>query len=195
MEIKIRNIDASIVKKLDMLAKEKKISRQEFLRKELEILAYKKEIYYLEEKYKKLINNLMESLISYEKLLGLFIYEFIIESADAFDYDLDTFIKTLKNTSENLSESKTKLKYNISDKSNILVRNVPLDVYETIKEIAKRKNISQNEFLNMYLRQLTYSDSLQLIDSKYNYMIEKTLGLLDYTNNIFAIFIEENIIY
>jgi len=40
MEIKIRNVDPIAVKKIDEMAKEKKISRQEFLKGQLEMLAF-----------------------------------------------------------------------------------------------------------------------------------------------------------
>jgi hypothetical protein len=40
MEIKIRNVDPIAVKKIDELAKEHKVSRQEFLKSQLETLAF-----------------------------------------------------------------------------------------------------------------------------------------------------------
>ena len=40
MEIKIRNVDPIAVKKIDELAKERKVSRQEFLKSQLETLAF-----------------------------------------------------------------------------------------------------------------------------------------------------------
>ncbi|MBE2978981.1 hypothetical protein [Priestia megaterium] len=43
MEIKIRNVDPIAVKKIDEMAKEKKISRQEFLKGQLETLAFFRE--------------------------------------------------------------------------------------------------------------------------------------------------------
>lgn len=39
MEIKIRNLDPSTVKKIDLLAKEKGLSRQEYLKEHLEAFA------------------------------------------------------------------------------------------------------------------------------------------------------------
>jgi hypothetical protein len=43
MEIKVRNVDPVAVKKIDELAKEKGISRQEFLKGQLETLAFFRE--------------------------------------------------------------------------------------------------------------------------------------------------------
>jgi len=40
LEIKIRNVDPIAVKKIDELAKERKVSRQEFLKSQLETLAF-----------------------------------------------------------------------------------------------------------------------------------------------------------
>ena len=40
MEIKIRNVDPIAVKKIDEMAKRKNISRQEFLKSQLEMLAF-----------------------------------------------------------------------------------------------------------------------------------------------------------
>ena len=50
------------------------------------------------------------------------------------------------------------------------------------------------KFLNRYLRQLTYSNYVKLVDEKYNNLIEKTLGILDISNRVFKIFCDENII-
>jgi len=38
MEIKVRNVDPIAIKKIDEMAKEKKISRQEFLKGQIETL-------------------------------------------------------------------------------------------------------------------------------------------------------------
>ncbi len=40
MEIKVRNVDPVVVKKIDEMAKEKGISRQEFLKIQIETLAF-----------------------------------------------------------------------------------------------------------------------------------------------------------
>lgn len=202
MEIKVRNINANVVKKIDELAKESKVSREEFLRDILEETAYKKEIYELDERYNSLMETLKELIITHTKIMGVFVEEYLINLEDAFDYDLekydlDTFkdeIDDLKNKANKLSGSKIELDYNLDEISEIKIRNVPVDVLARIDEISESRNLSRNKFLNIYLRQLTYSDNLKLVDEKYDYMIEKTLGVLHLTDRIMAIFKDENII-
>ena len=61
-DIKIRNVDSSIVSKLDDLAKKKKLSREEYLRRQLLQIATLPEVNQVEEKNIKLVNSLMEQL-------------------------------------------------------------------------------------------------------------------------------------
>ena len=192
MEIKVRDIDVNTIKKINELSKKNKLSREEFLRTKLDEIAYEEEINFLSEKYNDLMDKLTEIVIAHTKVLGLFLEEFVIDPLDA--YDLETLKEDFEKKSKELSDSKINLDYNLKDKTTLLIRGVPSDVSERIKEIAERKNITQNEFLNRYLQQLTYSNSLQLIDEKYNGMIEKTLGLLAFTIRVLAVFNEENII-
>lgn len=194
MEVKIRNIDINVIKKINELSKKNKLSREEFLRTKLDEIAYEEEINFLSEKYNDLMDKLTEIIIAHTKVLGLFLEEFVIDPLEAIDYDLETLKEDFEKKSKELSNSKINLDYNLEDKTTLLIRDVPSDVSERIKEIAERKNISQNEFLNIYLKQLTYSNSLQLVDEKYNGMIEKTLGLLYFTDRVLAVFNEENII-
>lgn len=194
MDIILRNLDVNTIKKINELSKKNKLSREEFLRTKLDEIAYEEEINFLSEKYNDLMDKLTEIVIAHTKVLGLFLEEFVIDPLDAFDYDLETLKEDFEKKSKELSNSKINLDYNLEDKTTLLIRDVPSDVSERIKEIAERKNISQNEFLNIYLKQLTYSNSLQLVDEKYNGMIEKTLGLLYFTDRVLAVFNEENII-
>lgn len=194
MEIKVRDIDVNTIKKINELSKKNKLSREEFLRTKLDEIAYEKEINFLSEKYNDLMDKLTEIVIAHTKVLGLFLEEFVIDPLDAFDYDLETLKEDFEKTSKELSDSKINLDYNLENNAEIRIRNVPLDVLERIKELSEKENISQNEFLNIYLKQLTYSNSLQLVDEKYNGMIEKTLGLLYFTDRVLAVFNEENII-
>lgn len=194
MEIKVRDIDVNTIKKINELSKKNKLSREEFLRTKLDKIAYEEEINFLSEKYNDLMDKLTEIVIAHTKVLGLFLEEFVIDPLDAFDYDLETLKEDFEKTSKELSDSKINLDYNLENNAEIRIRNVPLDVLERIKELSEKENISQNEFLNIYLKQLTYSNSLQLVDEKYNGMIEKTLGLLYFTDRVLAVFNEENII-
>ncbi len=68
------------------------------------------------------------------------------------------------------------------DTKDLLIRDVPTYVLNKVDEISNARNLSRNEFLNIYLRQLTYSNSLKLVDEKYKYMLEKSLGILDFNN-------------
>ena len=79
-------------------------------------------------------------------------------------------------------------------RADILIRSIPIEIINRIDEIAEEKNISRNEYLNMYLRQLTYSNHVKLVDEKYNYLIEKTLGILDLSTRVFKLFCDENVI-
>lgn len=206
MDILLRNIDVSVVKKLEALAKENKLSRGEFIRLKLDEVAYKKEKDELEEKYNLLMENLEEMFITHMKIMGIFVEEYLIDPEYVFDYDLEDFldeynldtieddIHNLKNKPKELSDLQIKQNYNLPQKTEIRIRNVPLDVFERIKELAEIKNISQNEFLNRHLRKLTYSKTLQSVDDKYSDTIEKTLRLLYYSNKIMAIYKEENVI-
>ncbi len=194
MEIKVRDIDVNTIKKINELSKKNKLSREEFLRTKLDKIAYEEEINFLSEKYNDLMDKLTEIVIAHTKVLGFFLEEFVIDPLDAFDYDLETLKEDFEKTSKELSDSKINLDYNLENNAEIKIRNVPLDVLERIKELSEKENISQNEFLNIYLKQLTYSNSLQLVDEKYNGMIEKTLGLLYFTDRVLAVFNEENII-
>lgn len=194
MEIKIRDIDVNTIKKINELSKKNKLSREEFLRTKLDEIAYEEEINFLSEKYNDLMDKFTEIVIAHTKVLGLFLEEFVIDPLDAFDYNLETLKEDFEKKSKELSNSKINLDYNLENNAEIKIRNVPLDVLERIKELSEKENISQNEFLNIYLKQLTYSNSLQLVDEKYNGMIEKTLGLLYFTDRVLAVFNEENII-
>lgn len=194
MDIILRNLDVNTIKKINELSKKNKLSREEFLRTKLDEIAYEEEINFLSEKYNDLMDKLTEIVIAHTKVLGLFLEEYVIDPLDAFDYDWETLKEDFEKTSKELSDSKINLDYNLEDNTTLLIRNVPLDVSKKIKELSDRKNITQNEFLNVYLKQLTYSKSLQLVDEKYNGMIEKTLGLLYFTDRILAVFNEENII-
>ena len=191
-ELKIRNIDSNIVKKLNDKSKEKGCSREEFLRTELEKIAFKNEIDSKEEEYKELCNNLIEAINLNTKILGLFMDEYIIDGEDA--YNLFINYKHKKSILEN---QLSYIEHRAIDESNtkdLLIRDVPIYILDRIDEISETRELKRNEFLNIYLSQLTYSNSLKLVDEKYKYMLEKSLGILDFNNRIFKIFCDENII-
>lgn len=191
MEVKVRNINSNIVNKINELAKKNGISRNEFLCNKLEEIAFKDEINELDNKYQSLIENLSDITKEHIKILGAFMDEYIIDGEDAYNFNLDVDFDKI---SDDLLSSKTELNYYSSEKSEIKIKNIPVDVAERISEISNDRGISRNEFLNIYLRQLTYSTKLKLVDEKYNHMIEKTLGVIGFSNRVLEVFNDENII-
>ena len=115
--------------------------------------------------------------------------EYVIDSEDAYNLDIDFNKKT-----DDLLSLKSELNYCSNEKGELRVRNVPIDVLKRISEIADERDMSISEFGNIYLRQLTYSNKLKLVDEKYNYMIEKTLGVIGFSNRVLKVFQDENII-
>ena len=189
MEIKIRDIDSHIVDKIDKLAKGKNISRNEFLKQKIDEFAFEKEANELEYNYQKLQKEILENIRLHTEALCNFTDNFIIDFEDAYILDIN-----YKDREKNIPLTNKVIDYKDSEKSDMLIRSVPIEVINRIDELSEQKNISRNEFLNRYLRQLTYSNYVKLVDEKYNNLIEKTLGILDISNRVFKIFCDENII-
>lgn len=189
MEIKIRDIDSHIVDKIDKLAKGKNISRNEFLKQKIDEFAFEKEANELEYNYQKLQKEIVENIRLHTEALCNFTDNFIIDFEDAYILDIN-----YKDREKNIPLTNKVIDYKDSEKSDMLIRSVPIEVINRIDELSEQKNISRNEFLNRYLRQLTYSNYVKLVDEKYNNLIEKTLGILDISNRVFKIFCDENII-
>ena len=189
MEIKIRDIDSHIVDKLDKLAKEKNISRNEFLKQKIDEFAFENEANELEYNYQKLQKEIVENIRLHTEALCNFTDNFIIDIEDAYILDIN-----YKDKEKNIPLTNKVIDYKNSEKSDMLIRSIPIEVINRIDELAEQKNISRNEFLTRYLRQLTYSNYVKLVDEKYNSLIEKTLGILGISNRVFKIFCDENII-
>lgn len=81
-DIKIRNVDSSIVSKLDELAKKKKLSREEYLRRQLLQMTTLPEINQIEEKYRNLVDSLMEQLKKNSEIMEVnsMVLEYFINS-------------------------------------------------------------------------------------------------------------------
>ena len=60
MDIKIRNVPYHVVSRLDFYAKKKEISREQYLRNELETIAMSAEMRATEDRYENLIKKLLE---------------------------------------------------------------------------------------------------------------------------------------
>lgn len=191
-EIKIRKVKQNTIYKLNELAKEKGLSREDFLREELEKIAFKNEIDDKEKEYKDLCKSVVEAITLNTKMLGAFMDEYIIDGEDAYNLVVDYPHK--KSILENKLSYVNHKDINKFDTKDLLIRDVPTYVLNKVDEISNARNLSRNEFLNIYLRQLTYSNSLKLVDEKYKYMLEKSLGILDFNNRIFKIFYDENIV-
>ena len=189
MNLILRDIDSHIVDKIDKLAKEKNISRNEFLKQKIDEFAFEKEANELEYNYQKLQKEIVENIRLHTEALSNFTDNFIIDFEDAYILDIN-----YKDREKNIPLTNKVIDYKDSEKSDMLIRSIPIEVINRIDELSEQKNISRNEFLNRYLRQLTYSNYVKLVDEKYNNLIEKTLGILDISNRVFKIFCDENII-
>ena len=73
MEIKIRNVEPYAVQKIDELARKQNVSRNGFLKKQLEAIALMGEIRQVEGKYEALVQSLVEIIkentLVYEQVL------------------------------------------------------------------------------------------------------------------------------
>lgn len=132
---------------------------------------------------------IVENIRLHTEALCNFTDNFIIDFEDAYILDIN-----YKDREKNIPLTNKVIDYKDSEKSDMLIRSIPIEVINRIDELSEQKNISRNEFLNRYLRQLTYSNYVKLVDEKYNNLIEKTLGILDISNRVFKIFCDENII-
>lgn len=72
MEIKIRGVEKKTVAVLDERAKAKKISREEFLREQLKIIALDDEIKTIKDRDENLINNLIKVIELNTKVMKAF---------------------------------------------------------------------------------------------------------------------------
>lgn len=70
-DIKIRNLDSVVINKLDELAKKKKLSREEYLRKHLMQLVSLPPLEEMENKYQNLVLTLSEQLERYNEVLEI----------------------------------------------------------------------------------------------------------------------------
>lgn len=189
MEIKVRYLKEDIVNKIDSLAKQEGYkSRNEFLAKKIEDIAFENEKNQLEKEYLNTMSLLTNVIENHTKVLGSFIDQFVIDAEEAYNINL------------NYNDIKHKFKKDSPSlhigegTSEVKVRELPINVVTRIDEICKERGLSRNDFLIRYLSQLTYSSSVKLVNEKYEYTIEKVLGLLDFSNRVLALFHEENYI-
>lgn len=189
MEIKVRYLKTDIVKKIDSLAKQEGYkSRNDFLAQKIEDIAFEGEKVQLEKDYLNVMNLLTEVIKNHTSILGSFMDQFVIDAEEAYNIDLN--YNDIKN---NLKVKSINL-HTEEDTSKLILKKVPINIITRIDEICEERNINQNEFLIRYLGQLTYSNTVKLVNEKYEYTIEKILGLLDFSNRVLTLFHEENYI-
>lgn len=189
MEIKVRCLKADIVNKIDNLSKQKGYkSRNEFLAKKIEEIAYENETNQLETDYENLMNSLIEATKNTTKVLSSFIDHYVIDVEEAYSLNINN-----TNIKNSIQSKVTDLNIK-EDTSRLSIKKVPVGLINRIDEICKERDITRDDFLAKYLSQLTYSSSLKLVNEKYEYMAEKVLGVLDFSNRILALFYEENCI-
>ena len=82
MDIKIRNIDAITIKKIDEIAKEKGLSRQQFLKNYIETLSVLGAIKESETKYVDLVNQLSFLIKENTNVLSQIRTDFILDEED-----------------------------------------------------------------------------------------------------------------
>lgn len=68
MELKIRGVDAAAVEKTDQIAKSQKLSRNEFLKRQIEHTALLPDLLSVENKYRYLVNEIIPVIEQSNKL-------------------------------------------------------------------------------------------------------------------------------
>ncbi|MFQ8922609.1 MAG: hypothetical protein ACLR60_11995 [Clostridium paraputrificum] len=89
MEIKIRGVEKKTVAFLDERAKAKKISREEFLREQLKIIALDDEIKTIKDRDENLINNLIKVIELNTKVMKAFMEMASITLEEVLENDQD----------------------------------------------------------------------------------------------------------
>ena len=89
MEIKIRGVEKKTVAFLDERAKAKKMSREEFLREQLKIIALDDEIKTIKDRDENLINNLVKVIELNTKVMKAFMEMASITLEEVLENDQD----------------------------------------------------------------------------------------------------------
>lgn len=87
MDIKIRNVPNHVVARLDFYANKKEISREQYLRNELETIAMSAEMRATEDRYENLIKKLLEIVEHNNEVLekNNYLMEEFMEGIDSYD--------------------------------------------------------------------------------------------------------------
>lgn len=68
MDVKVRGVDAAAVAKIDQIAKSQNISRNEFLKRQIEHIAFFPDLLSVENKYRNLVNEIIPVIEQNNKL-------------------------------------------------------------------------------------------------------------------------------
>ncbi|MCR1825025.1 hypothetical protein [Terrisporobacter muris] len=78
--------------------------------------------------------------------------------------------------------------------SYVRVNNISESTLEKIDLMAEENGLSRNNFLKKSLENLVVSDGISELDSKFNELIKKNIGVLDLNTKVLKYFCEENLI-
>ena len=81
-----------------------------------------------------------------------------------------------------------------SKQSYVRVNNISESTLEKIDLMAKENGLSRNEFLKKALENLVVSEDISELDSRFNELIKKNIGVLDLNTKALKHFCEENLI-
>lgn len=81
-----------------------------------------------------------------------------------------------------------------SKQSYVRVNNISESTLEKIDLMAKENGLSRNEFLKKALENLVVSEGVSELDSRFNELIKKNIGVLDLNTKALKHFCEENLI-
>ena len=76
----------------------------------------------------------------------------------------------------------------------VKVRGLTKEAVIRLDLFAKERGISRNEFLRIYLENLSFADEMRKFVADYNLTIDKILGVLDVNTKVLKKFCEENLI-
>ena len=67
---------------------------------------------------------------------------------------------------------------------NISIRNIDPVAIKKIDELAKKKGISRNEYLKMYIQQIAIIKDINEMDNKYSNLVDAITDRLEQTNDV-----------
>lgn len=76
----------------------------------------------------------------------------------------------------------------------IKIRNLSATTINELNLIARRKGITRQQLLKNYIDKLALSNELIEVESKYETLVKKVLGVIDLNTKTINSFMEENII-